>query len=123
MRFIGMMGQTQNFLISLAGHTVTIISVDGKDVHPFNVTQFNLHAGERVDAVVCADQEPGNYVVAATYDLACFLETSPAPHMPKVDSCNFWAFLHYDDQPVPTTKAEHKILGGYHPPAGTGGGK
>ena len=39
LRFIGMMGQTQNFLISLAGHAVTIIAVDGKDVQPFNVTQ------------------------------------------------------------------------------------
>ena len=48
------------------------------------MAQFNLHAGERVDAVVCADQQPGNYLLAAQYDLACFLETAPAPHMPKV---------------------------------------
>ena len=40
----------------------------------------------------------------------------------KVDSCNFWAFLHYDDQPVPTTKKSKKLLGGYDAPAGTGGG-
>merc|ERR1711871_691557 len=128
MRFIGMMGQTQNFLISLAGHTVTIIALDGVDVVPQNVTQFNLHAGERVDAVVRADQSPGNYLVSAQYDLACFLENAPAPNMPKVDSCNFWSFLHYEGEPVPTDKAKKKAIihgepGGYKPPKGTGGGE
>jgi len=123
LRFIGMMGQTQNFLIDMAGHNMTLIAVDGADVVPVNVTQFNLHAGERADVVVCADQEPGNYLMTATYDLACFLEKAPAPHMPKVDSCKFWAFLHYEGQAPPTSKASKHFLGGYSPPAGTAGGK
>merc|ERR1719316_548808 len=34
LRFIGMMGQTQNFQISIAGHNMTLIAVDGADVEP-----------------------------------------------------------------------------------------
>merc|ERR1712050_83331 len=117
-----MMGQAQNFQISMAGHDMTLIAVDGVDVQPIKLSQFNLHAGERADIVVCADQEPGNYLMSANYDLANFLETAPAPNMPKVDSSKFWAFLHYEGQEAPKTTASKKWLGGYNPPAGTGGG-
>merc|ERR1711907_656515 len=79
LRFIGMLGQAQNFQIAIAGHNMTLIALDGADVVPINLSQINLHAGERADVVVCANQEPG--------------------------------------------KASHKLLGGYNPPAGTGGGK
>jgi len=122
LRFIGMMGQAQNYQIQIAGHNMTIIAVDGSDVAPTQVSQFNLHAGERVDVVVCANQEPGNYLMTATYDLACFLETAPAPHMPRVDSCKFWAFLRYAGHDERPGQASRKLLGGYNPPAGTGGG-
>jgi len=40
-----------------------------------------------------------------------------------VDSSKFWAFLHYDGHTEKPGKSSHKILGGYNPPAGTGGGK
>jgi FtsP/CotA-like multicopper oxidase with cupredoxin domain len=117
-----MMGQTQNFLISMAGHNMTLIAVDGADVEPVVVSTFNLHAGERADIVVCANQEPGNYLMSANYDLANFLETAPAPHMPKVDSSKFWGFLNYKGHTDKPGHATKKILGGYNPPAGTGGG-
>mmetsp|Transcript_103067 Transcript_103067/g.204615 ORF Transcript_103067/g.204615 Transcript_103067/m.204615 type:complete len:657 (-) Transcript_103067:82-2052(-) len=122
LRFIGMMGQAQNFQIQIAGHDMTLIAVDGADVEPKKVKQFNLHAGERADVVVCADQEPGNYIMTATYDLACFLEHAPAPHMPRVDSCNFWAFLNYKGHNENPGRPSHNLLGGYTPPKGTGGG-
>eukprot|EP00928_Gymnodinium_smaydae_P063863 TRINITY_DN47342_c0_g1_i1.p1 TRINITY_DN47342_c0_g1~~TRINITY_DN47342_c0_g1_i1.p1 ORF type:complete len:963 (-),score=90.33 TRINITY_DN47342_c0_g1_i1:29-2881(-) len=122
LRFIGMMGQAQNFQISIAGHNMTLIAVDGKDVEPTVVSQVNLHAGERYDIVICADQEPGNYLMSAVYDLATFLETLPAPRLPKVDSSKFWAFLHYKGHDQKPGKASKKLLGGYNPPAGTGGG-
>jgi FtsP/CotA-like multicopper oxidase with cupredoxin domain len=67
LRLIAMMGQAQNFLLSLAGHTTTLIAVDGADVEALNVTQLNLHAGERADVVVCADQPAGSYLVSAQY--------------------------------------------------------
>jgi len=123
LRFIGMMGQAQNFQIAIAGHNMTLIALDGADVQPIQLSQFNLHAGERADVVVCADQAPGNYLMSAVYDLATFLETVPAPHMPKVDSSKFWAFLNYAGHTDKPGKATHKVLGGYNPPAGTGGGK
>jgi len=123
LRFIGMMGQAQNFQIAIAGHNMTLIALDGADVVPIQLSQINLHAGERADVVVCANQEPGNYLMSAVYDLATFLETAPAPHMPKVDSSKFWAFLNYKGHDEEPGKASHKLLGGYNPPAGTGGGK
>merc|ERR1719316_1545857 len=102
------MGQAQNFQIQVAGHNMTLISVDGADVEPVMLSQFNLHAGARADVIVCADQEPGNYLMTAMYDLACFLEKLPAPHMPRVDSCIFWSFLHYDGQTAKPGKATKK---------------
>jgi FtsP/CotA-like multicopper oxidase with cupredoxin domain len=122
LRFIGMMGQAQNFQMSLAGHNMTLIAVDGADVEPIMLSTFNLHAGERADIVVCADQEPGNYLMSGVYDLATFLEDAPAPKLPKVDSSKYWAFLHYKGQPAPKGKATKKLLGGYNAPAGDGGG-
>jgi FtsP/CotA-like multicopper oxidase with cupredoxin domain len=122
LRFIGMMGQAQNFQIGIAGHDMTLIAVDGADVEPVKVSEFNLHAGERADVVVCANQEPGNYLMSANYDLANFLETAPAPKMPKVDSSKFWAFLNYAGHTEKPGHASKKLLGGYNPPAGTGGG-
>lgn len=122
LRFIGMMGQAQNFQISIAGHNMTLIAVDGADVEPVQVSKFNLHAGERADVVVCADQEQGNYLMTADYDLANFLETAPAPKLPKVDSSKYWAFLNYKGHTEKPGFAKKKLLGGYKPPAGTGGG-
>merc|ERR1719478_215211 len=119
LRFIGMMGQAQNFQIQIAGHNMSIIAIDGVDTVPTMVSKFNIHAGERVDVVLCADQDPGNYPITATYDLATFLETAPAPHMPKVDSSKFWAFLHYAGHNVKPGKASKKLLGGYNAPIGT----
>merc|ERR1711920_119039 len=121
-----MMGQAQNFQITLSGHNLTIIAIDGKDVEPKMVSQFDLHAGERVDAVVCADQTPGNYLIQADYDLADFLEIAPAPKMPRVDSSKFWAFLNYAGYSKLPRKMSRKflypIIKGYSTPKGTGGG-
>merc|ERR1712176_1251827 len=122
LRFIAMMGQAQNFQITMAGHDMLMIAVDGQDVEPVNVSKFNLHAGERVDIVVCANRDPGNYLITADYDLADFLETAPAPKLPKVDSAKYWAFLHYDGHNDKPGKASKKVLGGYNAPKGTGGG-
>lgn len=123
LRFIGMMGQAQNFQIAIAGHNMTIIAMDGADTVPTTVSKFNLHAGERFDVVVCANQKAGNYVMSADYDLADFLEKAPAPNMPKVNSAKFWAFLNYAGHTEMPGKASKKVLGGYDAPKGTGGGK
>lgn len=61
-RWIMAGSNTENFVVSIAGHTMTLIALDGAyQVVPLTVRSFNLHLGERVDVIVCADQRPGNY--------------------------------------------------------------
>lgn len=125
-RFIGMMGQAQNFQVSIAGHPMTIIAYDGTDVEPVQVSMFNLHAGERVDVVVCANQYPGHYLITNTYDLSCFLvHGAMGPVHPtwwkmgEIDACSFYAFFKYkDSQTVPGPPAKP-----FAQPDGTDGGK
>ena len=89
-RFIQSAGNAQSLQIKIAGHVMTMIALDGLDIHPINVTGFNIHGGERMDAIFCADQEPGNYIMNATYDLDCdlakdgvgFNATDQAPVVP-----------------------------------------
>mmetsp|Transcript_39996 Transcript_39996/g.84538 ORF Transcript_39996/g.84538 Transcript_39996/m.84538 type:complete len:1210 (+) Transcript_39996:40-3669(+) len=130
-RWIGAAGNTQNWHLKVAGHNQTLIAVDGQDVYPMPVREFNLHTGERYDTIFCADQKPGNYLVNATYDLSCQLVASsvgfgkdmlvPFVPLPPVDSCWFYAFIKYkghDEVPINANPAQH---GGW--PEGTGGGK
>jgi len=123
-RWIGMMGQAQNYQMSITGHSQKMISYDGADLEPLEVSQFNLHAGERVDTVFCADQAAGAYVITATYDLACFLvhgkmgPISPTLwKMNEVDACSFYAVLKYKGA---TTPGPSELPFGA--PNGTGGG-
>lgn len=53
--------------------------------------RFNLHLGERVDVILCADQPLGNYLIHAQYDYARSLTKG---HF----SCDFYAYLHYEGQ-------------------------
>lgn len=52
---------------------MTLLSIDGVDVKPIEVTSFNMHLGERYDVRLCADQPLGNYLITAVYDYACSL--------------------------------------------------
>jgi len=74
LRMIMAGSNTENFIVSFAGHNMTLISLDGAyDIEPLAVSAVNLHLGERADVVLCADQKPGNYLINATYDYACSL--------------------------------------------------
>ena len=78
MRWIMAGSNTENFQITVSGHNMTLVSLDGGyDVKPVQVKRFNLHLGERVDVIMCADQEPGNYLIHAQYDYACALTPRP----------------------------------------------
>ena len=69
MRFVLAGSNTENLVVAIAGHNATLVSLDGAyDVEPLAVKSFNVHLTERYDVMLCADQEPGNYVVNATYD-------------------------------------------------------
>jgi len=115
MRFVLGGSNTENFQITIAGHNMTMVSVDGGyDVKPVQVRRFNLHLGERVDVIVCTDQEPGNYLIHAQYDYACALTPGHfiPPGMHASPLCDFYAYLHYDgEEPFPSDTK------------GTGGGK
>ena len=94
---------------------MTLIALDGSSVKPTAIRSFNLHLGERVDVVVCADQEKGAYLMNATYDYACTLTAGHfiPPGFTQVPACTFFAFLNYEgNRELPT---------GW-PPVGTGGG-
>eukprot|EP00316_Scyphosphaera_apsteinii_P023189 CAMPEP_0119316454 /NCGR_PEP_ID=MMETSP1333-20130426/39666_1 /TAXON_ID=418940 /ORGANISM="Scyphosphaera apsteinii, Strain RCC1455" /LENGTH=617 /DNA_ID=CAMNT_0007322101 /DNA_START=101 /DNA_END=1954 /DNA_ORIENTATION=- len=99
MRWIMAGSNTENFQISISGHNMTLVSLDGGyDVVPVQVSRFNLHLGERVDVIMCADQQPGNYLIHAQYDYACALTKGHfvPPGFTVVPSCDFYAYLHYE---------------------------
>lgn len=101
MRWIMAGSNTENFVMTVSGHNMTLVSVDGAyDVKPVQVSSFNLHLGERVDVIMCADQTPGNYLIHAQYDYACALTEGNfiPPGFAAVPSCDFYAYLHYDGE-------------------------
>ena len=119
MRFIMMASNAENYILTMAGHNMTLIALDGVDVDPIMVSHLNIHIGERADVILCADQKPGYYPLEMMYDYACTL--TPGHFIPPgfhaVSSCKFYSFLHYSgmhDWPIgpgaPTS------------PKGTGGG-
>lgn len=132
-RWINAGGNLQNLQMKVAGHQQTVIAMDGEDVLPIQVTGFNIHAGERIDTIFCADQKPGNYLINATYDLACDLAHNgvgfgpdkqvPFIPLPSVDSCMFYAFIKYKghDEIPRNADTNRTVHGGS--PVGTGGGK
>merc|ERR1711871_1808332 len=117
MRFIMMASNAENYIVTLAGHNMTLISLDGVDVEPLMITTLNMHIGERADVIVCADQKPGYYPMQLDYDYACTL--TPGHFIPPgfhaVSACKFYAFLHY-------TKQHEIFYNAPTSPKGTGGG-
>jgi len=114
---------TENFQITVAGHNMTLVSVDGGyDVRPVQVRRINLHLGERVDVILCTDQEPGNYLIHAQYDYACALTAGHfiPPGFSAVPTCDFHAYLHYDTEPDLVPRDLSGSGGGRHPRAVVG---
>jgi len=114
MRWLMMGSNTENFVVDVKGHNMTLISLDGVDVKPIQVTEVNMHLGERADTIICADQEPGNYLITLDYDYACSLTPGNfiPPGFSPVPACKFYGYLNYkghNDVPTDTK--------------GTGGGK
>lgn len=117
MRWIMAGSNTENYQISVTGHNMTMVSIDGGyDVKPVQVKRFNLHLGERVDVIMCADQEPGNYLIHAQYDYACALTKGNfiPPGFAAVPTCDFYAYLHYDTEETFPSDI-HGTGGGNHP--------
>ncbi|CAK8684994.1 unnamed protein product [Clavelina lepadiformis] len=49
------------FQLTIDQHSMLVISTDGNDVEPFNVTSLVIHGGERFDFVLTANQNPLSY--------------------------------------------------------------
>lgn len=117
-RMIMMASNAENYIVTMAGHNMTLVALDGVDVEPIMVTSINMHIGERADVIVCADQKPGFYPVEMNYDYACTL--TPGHFIPPgfhpVKSCKFYGFLRYD------TGRPELLYGAPTSPKGTGGG-
>lgn len=56
-------GTISFFNSAFEGHTMTIVSVDGIPVVPFDVTSVDYNSGTRVDVLVTMDQPEGIYVM------------------------------------------------------------
>lgn len=118
MRWIMAGSNTENLQITISGHNMTLVSVDGGyDVKPVQVRRFNLHLGERVDVIMCTDQEPGNYLIHAQYDYACALTKGHfiPPGFSAVPSCDFYGYLHYDGERDEAPRDLSGSGGGRHP--------
>ncbi|KAF7370186.1 Laccase 2 [Mycena sanguinolenta] len=50
-----------DFTVSVDNHTMTVIGADGVATEPHTVTEMLIHAGQRYDIVLTADQPVGNY--------------------------------------------------------------
>lgn len=120
-RWIMMGSNTENFVVDVKGHNMTLISLDGVDVEPIQVTEVNLHLGERADTIICADQEAGNYLITLNYDYACSLEEGNfiPPGFSPVPSCRFYGYLNYKGHNE-SPKDTKGTGGGKNPKATTG---
>ena len=95
-------GLSYAFRVSINGHKLKVMATDGYLVEPVEVDYITIHAGERYDFLVEANQEIGNYwMTAETY--AINVGDSTAPPYNFYDY-NAQAVLHYagSDKPNPT---------------------
>nr|Q02079.1 RecName: Full=Laccase-3; AltName: Full=Benzenediol:oxygen oxidoreductase 3; AltName: Full=Diphenol oxidase 3; AltName: Full=Urishiol oxidase 3; Flags: Precursor [Thanatephorus cucumeris]CAA90942.1 laccase [Thanatephorus cucumeris] len=82
-----------SFRMSIQGHKMTVIAADGVSTKPYQVDSFDILAGQRIDAVVEANQEPDTYWINAP--------------LTNVANKTAQALLIYEDDRRP-----------YHPPKG-----
>lgn len=52
--------------IAIAGHNLTMVEVDGTNIEPVNVQNFNMGTGQRYALLLNATQPPGTYWLEAT---------------------------------------------------------
>jgi FtsP/CotA-like multicopper oxidase with cupredoxin domain len=89
MRIMMMASNAENYIVSMAGHSMKLIALDGEDVVPIDISEINMHIGERADVIVCADQKPGYYPIEMHYDYACTSRLSLSLSPSLVCVCGF----------------------------------
>merc|ERR1711871_105917 len=116
LRIIMQASNAENYIVTFAGHDMTLVALDGVNVRPLEISMINMHIGERADVILCANQPEGYYPIEMKYDYACALTKGHfiPPGFHAVSSCKFYSFLHY---------AGYKdIWGPPNSPKGRGGG-
>jgi iron transport multicopper oxidase len=93
------MKQVQLLQFSIESHKKSLLSVDGTDVTPLEVSSVSLHAGERYDFQLCANQggffRNGDFNILAEAPELCESEYLERTGHKAPESCSFQAKLHY----------------------------
>lgn len=95
LRMVGLMSQVQRLNVSVEGHVLTLLAVDGTDVTPHDVSSVVLHAGERYDFKLCATERRGDFAIVAEAEELCSERFLQRTGQPAPDTCRFEARLKY----------------------------
>jgi len=99
LRVLAQFSQVQRLQFSIEGHSLSLLAVDGTDVSPLEVSSVALHAGERYDFKLCADQKKvfgkKDFTILAEAPELCESEYLSRTGHKAPESCSFEAKLEY----------------------------
>jgi iron transport multicopper oxidase len=99
MRIIGAMSQVGRLILTIEGHTFKLLAVDGADVVPVELSSLALHAGERYDVLLCADQKRAlgkrRFEITASAGELCDPVFLARGGFPAPETCFFRAVLEH----------------------------
>merc|ERR1712070_1053860 len=99
LRVLAQMTQVQRLQFSIESHSLSLLAVDGTDVTPLEVSSVALHAGERYDFQLCANQKSlfgkDDFTILAEAPELCESEYLERTGHKAPESCSFQAKLHY----------------------------
>jgi len=100
LRVLAQMSQVQRLQFSIEGHSLSLLAVDGTDVSPLDVASVSLHAGERYDFKLCADQKKKligskDFTILAEAPELCESKYLQRTGHKAPESCSFQAKLEY----------------------------
>jgi len=98
-RMVGLMSQVQSLNVSIESHVLTLLAVDGTEVVPRDISSVVLHAGERYDLKLCANQGRGlqskDFAIVAEAAELCSPSFLDRTGHPAPETCRFEARLKY----------------------------
>ena len=88
-----------SYKLEVVGHKLNVMASDGHLLVPIMVDYLIIHAGERYDFILTADQTPGNYLIRAQVLGIANLSSDPSQF--EFVNLTAEAILHYNDISVP----------------------
>ncbi|CAE6442326.1 unnamed protein product [Rhizoctonia solani] len=87
------------FRVSIQGHKLKVIAADGVPTQPYEVDEFDILAGQRIDCIVEANQETDTYWINApltnvankTVQALLVYEDDYRPYRPPTDPYRKWS--------------------------------